>query len=137
MNLFEISDLKALRMGSRGELQVGVFPFEARKHLQTSREPIFLSTTSMRHILDAHGDHVTLELLLMLPKVLQWGMWVADRPTAFAVIYTREEDGQKFKAAVKITNDRRRGYLSSFHKVAPRKAKSILKRGNLIRPHWT
>ena len=132
----DISELRSLRAGHRGDLQVGVLPFEVRKYLRISRDRVVLSTQSIRHILTGHGDHISVDNLLLLPSILEQGMWIADRPLAFAVVWQAGENDPRYKVALKTTADHSRTYVRSFHRMKARQTRSVLRRGDLVREHW-
>ncbi|WP_281840392.1 hypothetical protein [Sinisalibacter aestuarii] len=132
----QLGDLRTLRAGHRGDLQVGVLPFEVKKYSRVSRDTVVLSTQSVRHILAQHGDHIALETLLLLPSVLQQGLWISDRKMAFVVVYQDDVSGVRYKVALKMTADQSRSYVRTMHKMQHRQTRSVLKRGDLVRRHW-
>ncbi|WP_159089153.1 hypothetical protein [Tateyamaria sp. Alg231-49] len=134
---FTLDELIDLLAGRRGDLQVGVIPLEVRQHFGCSREEVFLSSESARHIIDEHGDHIGKNELLRIPEILTKGMWVADRKLACSVSFQTETPAIRLLAAIKITRNHSRMYVSTLHRAKKRQTKSKLKRGQLLRPHWT
>lgn len=130
------SEFIELLAGRRPEIEVGSLPLEVRKYFQCSRDTIFLTTESARHIIKKHGDHLGFGQLYLIPSALRMGLWIADRASSCAITYQEESSGQRFIGAVKITNDRTRTFLTTFHFGSDRQTKSILKRGAPLRPHW-
>lgn len=130
------SEFLELLAGRRPEIEVGSLPHEVRKHFQCARDTIFLTSISARHILQSHGDHIGFDQIALIPAALTKGLWIGDRPNGCAISYFEVASRQRYKGAVKITNDRTRCYLQTFHLASARQTKSILKRGNPLRPHW-
>lgn len=128
-------DLVELLAARRPEVEVGSMPFEVRKHFGCSRDTVFLTTDSIRHIVKKHGDHVALKELLLLPQVLAKGLWLADHRPTYSVI-TCELDGVRYKSVVKVTRDRKRSYATTFHRTARRQTKALIKKGKPLRLAW-
>lgn len=137
MFLIEIyeSDLIELLNGRRLEIEVGTIPTEARSYLGCSRDTIFLSQHSLKHIFRNHGDHISAKEITLIPTILMRGMWLSDKRPNFVIVSSVLED-IRFKAAIKTTEDRRRNYISTFHRTAKRQTKSLVGRGNVLRPAW-
>jgi hypothetical protein len=135
--LISIEDrhLVELSAGRRLELEVGTLPHEVRLYLGCARDTIYLSDQSIRHIVQKHGDHITNADLKLLPRILFTGMWLADdRPTH--AIASLDINGTRFKAVVKVTNDRQRTYVKTLHRTSPRQTRSLLRNTNQLRPAW-
>jgi hypothetical protein len=137
LNLIEIqdSDLVELLAGKRPELEVGMLPFEVRQNFGCSRETVFLSDESIRHIVQKHGDHIGNHELKYLPQILTSGLWLADdRPTHAIAIC--EVEGVRYKCVVKVTVDRRRTYVKTLHRLSPRQTNGLMRKSRVIRPSW-
>lgn len=135
------NDLLLLAAGRRGDLPIGHICFEARKFFGTSRDIVYLSTQSMRHIRAKHGDHVDLATLQMIPLLLQKGMWIAEKSTRknanfCGVSCKLSEATPRYFVSLKYTRDLTRAYVRTLHKSAPRQTKQKIKRGKVIRDHW-
>lgn len=130
------SEFVELLAGRRPEIEVGPMPLEVRKHFQCSRDTIFLTTASARHIIKEHGDHIGFDQVAIIPDALTMGLWIDDRPNSCAISYLEVASGQRYIGAVKITKDRTRSFLTTFHFASVRQTKSLLKRGVQLRPHW-
>src|SRR6056297_1274636 len=103
--LIEIEDRQLVELSAsrRPELEVGTLPHEVRRYLGCSRDTIYLSDHSIKHIIQKHGDHITNAEIKRLPKILFTGLWLSDaRPTH--AIASCELGGIRFKAVVKVTN---------------------------------
>lgn len=129
------SDLIELLNGRRPEIEVGSFPAEVKKHLGCSRDTVFLTTPSLKHIFERHGDHVSPKEILYLPSVLLQGLWLADTRPNF-VLVSGLYGNTRYKVAIKTTEDRRRNYIATFHRIAKKQTKSLLKKGKVLRPAW-
>ena len=135
--LIEISDadLIDLLAGRKPEVEVGVLPHEVRNYLGCSRDTVYLTQHSLLHILQRHGDHVAPEDIRLAPEVMMRGLWLSDDRPNFAVVSCLVDE-LRFRAVVKTTVDRRRNYLSTFHRMAKRQTRSLLKRGTVLRQAW-
>jgi hypothetical protein len=128
-------DLVELSAGRRPELEVGTLPHEVRVYLGCSRDTIYLSHDSIRHIIQKHGDHIKNEQIKLLPRILFTGLWLADeRPTH--AIASCELSGVRFKAVVKVTDDRRRTYVKTLHRTSSRQARQLVRKSSRLRSPW-
>lgn len=126
------SDLVELLSGRRPELEIATLPHEVRLHLGCSRDTVFLSKESARHIILRHGEHISNEELKLLPWILFHGLWLADTQPTYAVVSCFHE-GIGYKSVVKVTNDRRRTYVTTLHRTAQRQNKALTKKGKILR----
>ena len=129
------TSLVQLLGGNRPEVEIGSLPLEVRKHVGCSKDTVFLTTESARHIIGKHGNHVTLDELILLPLLLERGLWLSDRNKTHTVV-CNQIGPTRFKAVVKVTVDRTRTYVVTMHRMAPRQTKSLLKRGSVLREAW-
>lgn len=136
--LVEVSDSELVELisGKRPELQVAVLPHEAREHFRCSRDTVYLSYQSARHIIMKHGDSISNTELKLLPRILFQGVWLADKDRPTHAVVSCEVGSRRLKAVVKVTEDRRRTYVKTLHLTAPRQTRSMFRRGNLLRPAW-
>jgi len=135
--LIEISDSDILELaaGRRPELEVGTIPYEVRKYLGCSRDTVFLSSDSMKHIVKKHGDHIGLESIKLIPKILFSGFWLTDDRSNHAIACFKFSE-IRLKAVVKVTEDRRRAYLITLYKTSRRQEKALLRKTMRIRDGW-
>ena len=135
--MIEISetDLIDLLAGRKPEVEVGTLPQEVRRYLGCSRDTVFLTQYSLEHIFEAHGEHLMPKDILLVPEVLLRGLWLSDTRPNFAIVSCAFEK-MRFKAVVKTTIERRRNYLSTFHRMAKRQTASLIRRGKVIRAAW-
>ena len=130
------SEFIELLAGRRPEIEVGSLPFEVKKYFQCSRDTIFLTTVTARKIIEKHGGHIDFSQIALIPQALMMGLWIGDKPHSCAISYVANNTGQRYIAATKITIDRTRCYLTTFHFAAARQTKSKLKNGQPLRLHW-
>lgn len=129
------SDLVDLLAGKRPEIEIATLPLEVRKYLGCSRDTVFLSSESARHIVRKHGDHISHDELRLLPRILFTGLWLGDERLTHA-ISSCVIDGVRFKAVVKVTVDRRRTYVKTLHRVSRRQTRSLLRDKKRLRESW-
>ncbi len=136
-NIIQIQDADVVELlaGRRPELEVGTLPHEVRRLLGCSRDTVFLSQESARHILQKHGDHIGAEDLKLLPAIMIMGVWLADSRPTHAVI-SSTVDGISYKSVIKVTEDRRRTYVKTLHRTSPRQKKTLFRNGSIIRDGW-
>jgi hypothetical protein len=130
------SEFVELLAGRRPEIEVGTLPYEVRKYFECSRDTVFLTTFSARHIIQQHGDHIGFAQAVVIPSALTKGLWIGDRPDSCVVSFLESGSGQRYIGAIKVTKDRTRSYLTTFHFASIRQTKSLLKRGQPLRDHW-
>ncbi|ABV91796.1 hypothetical protein Dshi_0047 [Dinoroseobacter shibae DFL 12 = DSM 16493] len=128
-------DLVELFASRRPELEVGTLPFEVRKYLGCSRDTIFLSDQSARHIIQAHGDHITNTQLKLLPKILCEGLWLSDNRATHAVVSCNVYEVD-YKTVIKVTEDRTRTYVKTLHRTSDRQKRALLRKTNVLRNRW-
>lgn len=129
------SDLVELLAGRRPELEVATLPHEVRIYLGCSRDTVFLSRESAKHILMKHGDHISNEELKLLPMLLFQGLWLADDRPTHAVLSCEYKE-IRYKSVIKVTKDRRRTYVKTLHRTAPRQTKVLMRKGTVLREAW-
>lgn len=129
------SNLVDLLGGRLIEIEVGTIPHEVRLYLGSSKDTVFLTKFSIKHIFDSHVDHIDIDELLVLPTVLTKGLWLSDKKRNFAIA-TCEVGQNRYKAAVKSTIARDRIFVSTFHRLAKRQTKALMRRGQILRPAW-
>lgn len=118
------------------EIEVGYLPHEVARHFETSKTTVYLSSESALKITRKHGGSLLFGDYEKIPLALQRGLWIADRDNSCCVSYYDTEEKKRFIAAVKITKDRRRSYLTTVHLASKRQTKSLLRRGPILRSHW-
>jgi len=129
------TDLIELAAARRPELEVGTVPHEVRKYLGCSRDTVFLSSESLKHIIQKHGDHITHADIQLIPIILFSGVWLSDDRNTHAVA-TFLFEGRRYKLVLKVTVDRRRTYVKTLHRTSPRQTKSLLSKAKRIRDGW-
>ena len=127
--------LHSLLTRQRPEIEVGTLPHEVRKYFSCSRDTVFLSKESLRHIFERHGDHVQLSEILLTPKILREGLWLADHRPEHCIVSCQVNE-HRYKLVVKVTKDRRRCYVVTFHRTAKRQTKALLKKSRILRIAW-
>ncbi|WP_368465714.1 hypothetical protein [Hoeflea sp. TYP-13] len=95
---------------------------------------VYLSSASLEHILEKHGDVEMLDLLV-LPKLLETGLWIGDRPNTCSIAFQHPDDGNRYISAIKSAADGYEHYITTFHRCGKRQTKSLLKRGPVLRKH--
>jgi hypothetical protein len=136
-NVITINDAELIELsaGRRPELVVGTLPLEVRRYLGCSRETIFLSDQSVRHIVQKHGDHIGHNELKHIPKILFVGVWLADERRTNAIA-SCEVDGVRYKVVIKVTKDRRRTYVKTLHRTSARQTRALLRNTTRLRDGW-
>ena len=133
VNSADIDELTAHR---RPQLAVGTIPHEVKIYFRCSKDVVYLSSESAVHILERHGDHIGKSEFLKLPAILERGLWIADRPECCSVSFHDQDLGRRYIAAVKVTKDRSRSYLTTLHFGQVRQVRALMRRGPLLRKHW-
>ena len=130
----ELSQLNGLLANRQQSVHVGHLPIETRVHMGASHDMVHLSSYSLKHILKKHDD---LELfdLLIIPKLLENGLWIGDRPNACCISYLDSFKGIRYIAAIKAADNGKEHYLTTFHKSHKRQTSALVKRGPTLRTH--
>lgn len=131
----ELEDLHRLITGQVSTLDVGRVPDEVQPYFGSPTRAVFLSTDSIRHILQQHADHLETPELLKIPAALERGLWIADRKMSCCISYFDAAESIRYICVVKVTRRRHELYLKTFHRGAKRQTKALLKRGPLLRTH--
>ena len=131
-------DLRDLMSGRMPRLAVGTLPLEVRRHFGRSEDKVFLSSESVVHILEKHGEHIGYEELLLIPKILEAGLWIGEfnRPEWCSASLFLEDENRRLLAAIKVTKDRRESFVATLHQAKPRQIRSKMRRGIILRQHW-
>lgn len=71
---------------------------------------------------------------LWVPKVISYGLIVLEEAKVPRLHFSYQyEEGKRYLATVKATNDRRRMYVVRFHRARQRHTKSLIRRGRILR----
>lgn len=127
----ELSQIYNLLRNRDGTIQFEHLPVRVAEHLGSNLRIVYLSSRSLRHILADHEDVGELDILV-LPDMIRWGMWVADKPNEACVFYRHPETDKLYKAAVKVTGDGYEVFVSSFYRCNPRQIESAKRRGTVL-----
>ncbi|RNJ44346.1 hypothetical protein B5V01_30255 [Mesorhizobium erdmanii] len=127
----DLTQLEGLLEPPDRTVAVGYMPASSAAHLGCSLGIAYLSSTSLRHILQDHPD-ITLIDLVCLTSMLHDGLWIADRPKHAVVVYNPPETDKRYKAAIKVTAGGFEPYVCTFHRFGDRQLESLLKRGRIL-----
>lgn len=131
----DLDDIAQLLAGSIDAMPVGRLIRQARDHMSHDASAIQLSSHSARHILTSHGDHLAPADLMMIPAVIQRGLWLADRERACRISFNSPGCGQHFVLAIKATVSRRELFVATFHRSNQNQYERLIRRGSILRPH--
>ena len=131
----DLDDIAQLLAGSIAVMPVGRLIKQARGHMSNEATAILLSSQTVRHILSSHGDHLSPSDLVVIPQVIQQGLWLADRDRACRISYQEHDTGRHFVLAIKATATRRELFVATFHRSNRKQFERLLRRGNVLRPH--
>lgn len=127
----ELSQLDNLRCRGRGAVQVADLPRAVAEYIGCQLGFAYISGESIRHILKKHPD-VELVDMVCLPDMVRRGLWVEEPGRTACVLYDHPIRGLRFKAAIKAAGDGFETYIGTFHRVAPRQTRSVLRRGRVL-----
>lgn len=133
LTLAKLSDLKA---GYSPSIRVGEIPFAVARQLRLLNHNVYLSASSLTHILRDHPD-IDLFTLLELPFAIGQGLLVQERrkPHIILSCYQSSVHQRRFIVAMKTAANGTETWVSSFYKSRARQTRSVLNRGNILKPH--
>jgi hypothetical protein len=130
----ELSQLHRLLSTPSGSVPVGSLPDAVCARFGCRLGIVYLSSSSLKHILAKHPD-VSLMDMLHLPNMVQKGLWIADRPNSACVLYQLPESESRFASALKVTGDGFEPYVSSFYRVKKSQFRTKRTRGEILQEH--
>lgn len=133
---FELYQLHVLLKAKDGNTAVAPIPSIVSAYLGCRQPMAYLSSSSIRHILEKHPDIDMYELLHM-PDMIRFGLWLADdkNPNVALVIYQPADAAPRYISALKVTGDGFEPYMSSFYRLRDRDYRAKLRRGKVLREH--
>ena len=133
----ELSQLHFLKSSAdrHASIEIGYMPPEVAIHFGCGLGIVYLSAYSLNHILDEHGDHLSMLDLLHLPYMIQHGLWVADRPNCACVLYQVPDSSSRYAGAMKVAAGGYEPYITTFHRARRRQTIAKMRRGHVLRNH--
>ncbi len=131
-----LEDLIALQNSERDPVVVGQIPYNVANKLGLRNHNIYLSRTSLEHILQVHAD-ISMIDLLQLPFAVSRGLLVREKAKQNVIVasYLDRESGRRFFSALKIAQAGTEIWVSSFYRSKARQTKRLLSRGEVLKSH--
>lgn len=134
--VLELSRLHNLLLGKSDPIQIGDLPSLVCDALKWRLPHVYLSRDTFKHVLRKHPD-VTLVEFLHLPFAITKGLIVEQlkRPNSIAACYTNADDGNQYVVAMKSAEKTCEIWVCTYHRLAHRQARSLLKSGKILKRH--
>lgn len=136
--VLELSRLHNLIIGkgTGSPIQIGDLPLSVCRALKWRLPHVYLSRETCEHILAKHKD-ISLVDFLHLPFAITKGLIVeqSKRPNSIAACYTNAESGNQYLVAMKAAEKTCEIWVSTYHRLARRQAKSVLKTSKILKCH--
>jgi hypothetical protein len=132
----EMGQLHNLLNGMSDPLHVGDLPFSVCKSIQWRLPHVYLSKSSVAHIVRKHPDMTVIDFL-HLPFAITKGLLVQElkRPNCIAACYTNPDNEKQYVLAMKAAEKTCEIWVSTYHRLAHRQARSILRNGKILKRH--
>lgn len=115
--------------------QVGILPYDVWQELGWTCPYIYLGQTGLAHINKQHPDITDLDLL-NLPQAIALGMLIHVKKDSRQLL-VGYRNGQRaiYQSALKSAEKSTEIWVSSFYKVKPKRMRSMVRQGRLLRGH--
>ena len=130
----ELSQMYGLLQNPKGSVVAGRMPVAVARHFGCSLGIVYLSSRSLNHII-IEKRHCEIIDLLVLPEMLDRGIWIADRENAACVAFHPPDTFSTLFCAVKIVGGGFEPYLSSFYPGKSRQIEAKRQRGMVLQEH--
>lgn len=130
----ELSQLHRLLATPVGSIEAGKLPKPVAQHFGCDLGIAYLSSRSLKHILDEHKDIQLLDILHM-PNMILNGLWVADRPNAACVVYSLPGSEIHYASGLKVVGGGFEPYMCSFYRIGTRQIAAKRRRGVILQEH--